>query len=126
MSEPSTRVAFRFYLKAIRGRKSENRLEDALTHLGDVERLDQEVREYFEKVRRLRAGNEARDDSTGSLGGGTGGGLLMASKAPVGWALPTSLSAGRVGGAYPRRLIMFCHPVSKNIIDKHRIRMPWK
>jgi hypothetical protein len=47
MSEPSTRVGLRLYLKAIRGRASpDNRLDDARTHLGDLERLNQELREY--------------------------------------------------------------------------------
>ena len=55
MSEPSTRVGFRLYLKAIRGRESpDNRLEDARTHLGDLDRLNQQLREYFKALLRER------------------------------------------------------------------------
>ena len=47
MSEPSTRVGFRLYLKAIRDRATpENRLDDARTHLGDLDDLNRELREY--------------------------------------------------------------------------------
>ncbi len=51
MSEPSTRVGLRLYLKGIRGRASpEYRLNDASTHLGDLDRLNQELRAYLPKL----------------------------------------------------------------------------
>ena len=53
MSEPSTRVSFRLYLKAIRGRVNPlYRLEDAQAHLGDLDRLNREMQEYLETLRK--------------------------------------------------------------------------
>ena len=56
MSEPASRVGFRLYLKALRGRQSrDNRLDDARTHLGDLDQLNRELQEYAERLRRSRS-----------------------------------------------------------------------
>jgi hypothetical protein len=59
MSEPPSRVDFRLYLKAIRGRETPvDRLDDARTHLGDLDRLNQSLREYMERLRKSSAEKE--------------------------------------------------------------------
>ena len=48
MNEPVARIGFRRYLKAIRERETpDHRLDDASTHLGDLDRLNQQLHEYY-------------------------------------------------------------------------------
>jgi hypothetical protein len=54
MKEPSRLLGFRAYLELIHGRRDGNRrLEDARRHLGDLDRLDEDLRRY--SVRLLKS-----------------------------------------------------------------------
>jgi hypothetical protein len=54
MKEPSRLLGFRAYLELIHGRRDGNRrLEDARMHLGDLDRLDEDLRRY--SVRLLKS-----------------------------------------------------------------------
>jgi Protein of unknown function (DUF1570) len=55
MTSPARLPQFRAYLKAIRGRKDQNRrFDDAETHFGNLDRLDQELRQESIELLRTR------------------------------------------------------------------------
>jgi hypothetical protein len=53
MHEPSGPPAFRKYLEVLRGRETpDSRLDDAGTHLGDLDRLNRELRQYAVRLQK--------------------------------------------------------------------------
>ena len=53
MTNPERLPQFRAYLEPLRGRKDKNhRLDDARAHFGDLDRLDQELRQAAIKLQR--------------------------------------------------------------------------
>ncbi len=58
MTNPERLPQFRAYLETLRGRKDKNhRLEDAKAHFGDLDRLDQELRQAAIKLQRAALTN---------------------------------------------------------------------
>jgi hypothetical protein len=53
MNEPVALPGFRKYLEVIRGREtSDKRLEDATAHLGDLDRLNRDLRQYAVRLQK--------------------------------------------------------------------------